>query len=171
MEIKTEIIWKIMVTTKITNAKSVLSIVKPLFIYSKTHSLFDEMVEKNANTMKYKITKINLAFSAPNLYINGSSNTPTMLVISKRADKIKIKGTSFVNGFLLKPTSKDIKIANKDIAQIIVYRESTIFFLEIPLAIKYLFVEYWLSIPKTIPKIITGTRIKNKGIKTNWFSL
>ena len=156
-----------MVTTKITNAKSILSIVKPLFIYSKTHSLFDEMVEKNANTTKYKITKTSLAFSAPNLYINGSSTTPTMLVMKNRDDNIKISGISFVSGFLLNPTTNDKAIAKIDINQIMVYLENTIFFLEIPLEIKYLSVEYWLSIPKTIPKSIIGIRIKNKGIKTN----
>lgn len=156
---------------KIIKDKSVLSIVKPLFTYSKIRSLFDEMVEKNANTIKYKITKINLAFSAPNLYIKGSSTTPTMLVMKNRDDISKIKGISFVSGFLLNPTTNDKAIAKSDINQIIVYLENTIFFLEIPLEIKYLSVEYWLSIPNTIPKSIIGIRIKNKGIKTNWFSL
>ena len=167
MEIKTEIEWTIIVMVKIIKDKSVLSIVKPLFTYSKSHSLFDEIVEKNANTRKYKITKTSLAFSAPNLYINGSSTTPTMLVMKNRDDNIKISGISFVSGFLLNPTINDKAIAKSDISQIIVYLENTIFFLEIPLEIKYLFVEYWLSIPKTMPKIITGTRMKNKGIKTN----
>lgn len=167
MEIKTEIEWTIIVMAKIIKDKSVLSIVKPLFTYSKSHSLFDEMVEKNANTTKYKITKTSLAFSAPNLYIKGSSTTPTILVTKNRDDISKIKGISFVSGFLLNPTRNDKAIAKSDINQIIVYLENTIFFLEIPLEIKYLFVEYWLSIPKTMPKIITGTRMKNKGIKTN----
>lgn len=167
MEIKTEIEWTIIVMAKIIKDKSVLSIVKPLFTYSKIHSLFDEMVEKNANTRKYKITKTSLAFSAPNLYINGSSTTPTILVTKNRDDISKIKGISFVIGFLLNPTTNDKAIAKSDINQIIVYLENTIFFLEIPHEIKYLFVEYWLSIPKTMPKIITGTRMKNKGIKTN----
>lgn len=167
MEIKTEIEWTIIVMAKIIRDKSVLSIVKPLSTYSKSHSLFDETVEKNANTRKYKITKTSLAFSAPNLYINGSSTTPTMLVMKNRDDSIKISGISFVSGFLLNPTTNDKAIAKSDINQIIVYLENTIFFLEIPLEIKYLFVEYWLSIPKTMPKIITGTRMKNKGIKTN----
>ena len=57
MEIKTEIVWTIIVMAKIIKDKSVLYIVKPLFTYSKSHSLFEEMVEKNANTRKYKITK------------------------------------------------------------------------------------------------------------------
>ena len=140
---------------------------RPLFTYSNSHSLFEEIVEKNANTRKYKITKINLAFSAPNLYIKGSSTTPTMLVMKNRDDNIKISGISFVSGFLLNPTTNDKAIAKSDINQIMVYLENTIFFLEIPLEIKYLSVEYWLSIPKTIPKSIIGIRIKNKGIKTN----
>lgn len=167
MEIKTESAWTIIVMAKIIKDKSVLSIVKPLFTYSKSHSLFDEMVEKNANTTKYKITKTSLAFSAPNLYINGSSTTPTMLVMKNRDDNIKISGISFVSGFLLNPTTNDKAIEKSDINQIMVYLENTIFFLEIPLEIKYLSVEYWLSIPKTIPKSIIGIRIKNKGIKTN----
>ena len=151
----------------INRARSVLSMLRPLFTYSKSHSLFEDIVEKNANTTKYKITKTSLAFSAPNLYINGSSTTPTMLVMKNRDDNIKISGISFVSGFLLNPTINDKAIAKSDINQIIVYLENTIFFLEIPLEIKYLSVEYWLSIPKTIPKSIIGIRIKNKGIKTN----
>lgn len=159
--------WAVIVMAKIIKDKSVLSIVNPLFTYSKSHSLLEEIVEKNANTRKYKITKTSLAFSAPNLYINGSSTTPTILVTKNRDDIIKIKGISFVSGCLSKPTTNDKAIAKIDINKIIIYLENTIFFLEIPLEIKYLFVEYWLSIPKTIPKSITGTRIKNKGIKTN----
>ena len=151
----------------INRARSVLSMLRPLFIYSKSHSLFEEIVEKNANTTKYKITKINLAFSAPNLYIKGSSITPTMLVMKNKDDKIKSMGISFVRGFLSNPTTKDKPIAKIDINKIIKYLEITIFFLEIPLETRYLFVEYWLSIPKTMPKSITGTKIKNKGIKTN----
>ena len=151
----------------INRAKRVLSMLKPLFTYSKSHSLFEEMVEKNANTTKYKITKISLAFSAPNLYIKGSSITPTILVMKNRDDIIKSMGISFVRGFLSNPTTKARPIAKRAINKIIKYLETTIFFLEIPLDTKYLFVEYWLSIPKTIPKSITGTRIKNKGIKTN----
>ena len=142
LEEKTESACIIIVKIKINKARRVLFIVKPLFTYSKSHSLFDEMVEKNANTTKYKITKTSLAFSAPNLYIKGSSTTPTMLVMKNRADKIKIKGISFVSGFLLNPTTNDKAIAKSDINQIMVYLENTIFFLEIPLEIRYLFVEY-----------------------------
>lgn len=159
--------WAVIVMAKIIKDKSVLSIVNPLFTYSKSHSLLEEIVEKNANTRKYKITKTSLAFSAPNLYINGSSTTPTILVTKNRDDIIKIKGISFVSGCLSKPTTNDKAIAKIDINKIIIYLENTIFFLEIPLEIRYLFVEYWLSIPKTMPKSITGTKIKNKGIKTN----
>ncbi len=151
----------------INRARSVLSILRPLFTYSNSHSLFEEIVEKNANTTKYKITKTSLAFSAPNLYIKGSSITPTMLVTKNKDDKIKSMGISFVRGFFSNPTTKDRPIAKNAINKIIKYLEITIFFLEIPLETRYLFVEYWLSIPKTIPKSITGTKIKNKGIKTN----
>ena len=151
----------------INRARSVLSILRPLFIYSKSHSLFEDIVEKNANTTKYKITKTSLAFSAPNLYIKGSSTTPTILVTKNKDDKIKSMGISFVRGFLSNPTTKDRPIAKNAINKIIKYLEITIFFLEIPLETRYLFVEYWLSIPKTMPKRITGTKIKNKGIKTN----
>ena len=105
----------------INRARSVLSILSPLFIYSKSHSLFDEIVEKNANTIKYKITKINLAFSAPNLYIKGSSTTPTILVIKNKDDNIKSMGISFVNGFLSNPTTKDRPIAKNAINKIIIY--------------------------------------------------
>lgn len=142
MEIKNEIEWTIIVIAKINMDRRVLSIVKPLFTYFKSHSLFDETVEKNANTIKYKITKINLAFSAPNLYIKGSSTTPTILVIKNKDDNIKSMGISFVSGFLSNPTTKDRPIAKSDINKIIIYLETTIFFLEIPLEIKYLFVEY-----------------------------
>ena len=162
-------IFKTMVRANMPRPRRFLFRPIPKFIKSIMTFLLDPISEKEAKTIKYIITNMILALSAPNLYISGSWIMEIRLV--KSATRLKSKTIGANEFFIIIPT---IKLTTRPIAEIIqtkVYLDKTIFSFFIPVEIIYLSLWLMSSIPKRIPKKIVGIRAKVKGNRASWFSL